>query len=120
MKGGLLTRALNTVRNLFQRKQETDYRPGQRTIAALRSEVKAQQQRITERHEALPGHRTKGRSAGKTKCRCFARTVLTPSICQPRPRIDNKLFVHREAFCPKHRINICLDCGNRDRSTGVR
>ena len=118
MKGGLLTRALNTVRNLFQRKQEADHRPGQRTIAALRSEVTAQQRQVAEKY--IPGHRTKGRSAGKTKCRCFARTVLTPPICQPKPRSDNKQFVHREAFCPKHRINICLDCGNRDRTTGVR
>ena len=113
MKGGLIQRALNKISNLFQRKQETDHRPGQRTIQALRSEVLAQHQRFADQYEEqqfIHGHRVKGRRVGRTKCRCFVRAQGTP-FCRTHKK---------EVWCKKHRHYICLDCGNRDRISGVR
>jgi hypothetical protein len=107
MKNSFLTRALNTVRNLFRHGgASVDARPGQQTIAALKSEHRAMQQRNTPRP---PGHRQKSRTAGKTRCRCFIRLLGSP-FCK----------AHRhDVWCKKHRLYICLDCGRRDRSSGV-
>ena len=99
---------ISAITGLFSKKQPTNLQTLRTSLAKQQAEAI-----VADQADKRGGKHT--RLAGKTRCRCFVR-IFGSAFCTSNPTVDNPKRVHRrEVWCPKHRLNICLDCGNRDR-----
>ena len=121
MKTPFLNRILNSVRNVFrQERPAANAQPvkpsGTSTIAALRAEHLAAEQRLAAQQDSKPlvrRIRRKANPRGVARCRCVAGTALSPALCpaSAHPKLR---------WCPRHRMYSCLDCGCKDRQPTIR
>lgn len=102
---------ISTITGLFSKKQPTNLKTLRASLAKQQAKEIVKDQ--TDRHASGYGFHS------PTRCRCFVRILHSP-FCTSNPTKDNPKRVHRrEVWCKKHHLYICLDCGGRDRISGI-